>query len=263
LKRLLITGAAGRVGRMMRERLGGYAETLRLSDIAPLTQEKPNEEVVSCDLADLEAVLALAQDCEGIVHLGAVPTEAEFDRLLHSNIVGVYNIYEAARLNGCRRVFFASSSHTTGFYPRTAKLDAAVPPRPDTLYGVSKIFGEALARYYYDKFGLESVCVRIGSCTAEPLNRRQLAIWLSPRDLANLVKAVFDAPSTGYAVIYGMSDNGEAWWSNKPDSVVGWVPIDSSEHYRAEVEARTRPETGLAAQVQGGAHAAKPPRRRG
>lgn len=256
--RLLITGAAGGLGRILRAGLAGYADTLRLSDVVEMEPAGKGEEVVVCDLADRQAVLALAEDCDGIVHLGGNSVEAAFDDLLRSNLLGTYNIYEAARKAGGPRVLFASSNHAIGFHPRTAKLDDTAPLRPDSLYGVTKCYGEALSRYYFDKFGVESVCVRIGSCFAEPRDRRQLSTWLSPRDFVGLIKAVFDAPITGHLIVYGVSDNRHTWWSNDHAGFLGWAPEESSEAFRAKVEAATPPEDRRdpAVVFQGGGFAA-------
>jgi len=256
--RLLITGAAGGLGRVLRVGLAGYADTLRLSDIADMEPAGQNEEVVVCDLADRQAVLALAEGCHGIVHLGGVSVEAAFDDLLGANLLGTYNIYEAARQAGIPRVLFASSNHAIGFHARTEKLDVTAPLRPDSLYGVSKCYGEALSRYYFDKFGVESACVRIGSCFPEPRDRRQLSTWFSPRDFVSLVKAVFDAPVTGHLIVYGVSSNRQLWWSNDHASFLGWTPQDSSEPFRAKVEATSPPENRRdpAVLYQGGTFAA-------
>lgn len=237
MERLLITGAAGRLGEILRAGLSGYARTLRLSDIREMLPATTGEEVVACDLRNREAVAELAKGCDGVVHLGAIPTEAPFDDLLSANFVGTYNVYEAARVAGCRRVLFASTNHVTGYYPQSPRIDTATPVRPDSLYGVSKCFGEALSRYYFDKFNLESVCVRIGYCAPEPRNRRHLAIWLSPSDFIRLTKAVFDASFTGHTIVYGASDNTAGWWSNDPASPLNWKPRDSSDRFRERIEA--------------------------
>ena len=242
MKRLLITGAAGGLGRVLRAGLAGYAETLRLSDIAELSPAGSGEEIVPCDLADRDAVRALVDGCDGVVHLGGISLEAAFDDLLRSNLLGTYNVYEGARRTGCPRMLFASSNHAMGFHPRTALLDETAPLRPDSLYGVGKCFGEALSRYYFDKFGIETVCVRFGSCFPEPRNLRELATWLSARDFVSLVKAIFDAPITGHLIIYGVSKNKQVWWSNDHAAFLGWNPVDSSETFRSKLEAAFPPE---------------------
>ncbi len=258
MQRLLITGAAGGLGLLLRQALRGWATTTRLSDIAPMDVAGSGEEVVHCDLADRAAVMALVEGCDGIVHLGGVSVEAAFDDLLQANLLGCYNLFEAARQKGVPRILFASSNHAIGFYERSQRLDGAVPLRPDSLYGVTKCYGEALASLYYDKFGVESVCVRIGSCFPEPKDRRMLSTWLSPGDFVALVKAVFLADTVGHQVVYGASANRDQWWSN--DHVVGidWQPQDSSEPFRAKVEATHPPEPpdAPATRYQGGGFAA-------
>jgi uronate dehydrogenase len=258
MKRLLITGAAGGLGRILRAGLAGYADCLRLSDIAEMDPAGASEEAFVCDLADRQAVFALVDGCDGIVHLGGISVEGAFDDILRSNLLGTYNLYEAARRVGGPRVLFASSNHTIGFHRRTTRLDETAPLRPDSLYGVSKCYGEALSRYYFDKFGVESVCVRIGSCFPEPADRRQLSTWLSPKDFVSLVKAVFDAPFIGHLVLYGVSNNRQTWWNNDHASFLGWVPQHSSERFRSKVEAAHPPEDGddPAVKFQGGSFAA-------
>lgn len=241
LNRLLITGAAGGLGQLCRDRLGHLAVTLRLSDIADLGPAGAGEEVVPCDLADLAAVRDLVDGCDGIVHLGGKSIEGTWQVILQSNLIGLYNTYEAARQTGCPRVLFASSNHAIGFHTRETLLDGDSPQRPDSLYGVSKCFGEAMARLYYDKFGIETAIVRIGSCFPEPKDHRMLATWLSPDDFIRLIERVFRAPRLGCPIIYGVSANTETWWSNDHVAYLGWRPEDSSERFRAGLDARMTP----------------------
>ena len=196
MKRLLITGAAGGLGKMARERLTHLADVLRLSDIDDLGEAAPNEEIVYCDLGDKAAVEAMVADCDGIVHFGGISVEKPWDLIMNANINGVFNLYEAARKNGAPRIIFASSNHAIGFHKQTDKLDASSPTRPDGLYGVSKCFGESMASMYHDKFGIETACVRIGSCFPEPRNHRMLATWLSADDFVRLIERVGRATST-------------------------------------------------------------------
>lgn len=241
LRRLLITGAAGHVGRIARARLGHLAETLRLSDVAEMAPAGAGEEVMRCDLADREATFRLLSGCDGVVHLGGVPVEAAFDDILEANLLGLYNLYEAARKAGTKRILFASSNHVIGFHERETRLDATAPLRPDSLYGVSKCFGEAVARLYWDKFGVESALVRIGSVLDAPKDHRMLATWLSPADFARLAEAVFRAPRLGCAIVYGASANDESWWDNSAVGFLGWRPLDNSERFRAMLDAAGPP----------------------
>lgn len=260
MKRLLITGAAGGLGRLARARLTHLAEVIRLSDISDLGAAGANEELVTCDLGDPDAVQELVKDCDGIIHFGGISLPDRFEKILNANIQGVYNLYEAARKNGHPRIFFASSNHAIGFYRSDQHIDTSVPLRPDGLYGVSKCFGEAMASLYHDKFGQESAVVRIGSCFPKPTSRRLLATWLAPDDLITLIECVFRAPRLGCPVIYGVSDNDLAWWDNTASRYLGWVPKYNSEIFRDEVEA-TEPMPAPddpAALYQGGAFTMDP-----
>lgn len=254
-KRLLLTGAAGGLGRVLRPRLKAYCDVLRLSDIAELGSAAAGEELSQLGLQDAAAVHGLLAGVDAVVHLGGVSVEAAFDPILQANIVGTYNLYEAARKHGVKRVVFASSNHVTGFYRQDEVLDTNALPRPDGLYGVSKAFGENLARFYFDRHGIETACLRIGSSFPEPKDRRMLATWMSYDDLERLVVSCLTAPLVGYSVIYGMSANRTQWWDNTRAKHLGYVPQDSSEPFRAAVEARQAPldHSDPAVLYQGGA----------
>lgn len=236
-RRLLLTGAAGGLGKELRGRLKRYCEVLRLSDIAPLGEAAAGEECVQLDLADKAGVHQLLEGVDAVIHLGGVSTEQPWDPILAANIVGVYNLYEAARKQGVKRVIFASSNHVMGFYRQDQVVDADSAPRPDGLYGLSKAFGEDVARLYWDRFGIETLVVRIGSSFPEPANRRMLATWLSYDDLERLVAAGLSAPVVGWSVIYGISDNGTAFYDNIKARHIGYRPQDSADAHRARVEA--------------------------
>ncbi len=258
MKRVLLTGAAGGLGVMLRDKLAGYVPNLRVSDIAEMEPARAGEEVVQCDLADLAAVRDLVAGCDGIIHLGGISGERSFNEIFESNFRGTYNIFEAARKAGKPRIIFASSNHAIGFHTRETRLDGDSAMRPDSIYGLSKCYGELLGSYYFDKFGLENVAVRIGSCFPKPRDRRMLATWLSGDDFTALIKAVFQAPRVGYTMVYGASANKEQWWDNSHAAYLGWEPKDSSEPFRAEVEAATEiPDpTDPAVLFQGGGFAA-------
>ncbi|MCF3638836.1 NAD(P)-dependent oxidoreductase [Rhizobium sp. TRM95111] len=254
MKRLLITGAAGGLGRAMRPRLKGLAETLRLSDIAGLGRAEPHEEIVPCDLGDANAVHKLVEGCDGILHLGGISVEDKFSKILNANLLGLYNLYEAARAHEKPRVLFASSNHTVGFYRQDQHIDVTAPMRPDGLYGVSKCFGEALARLYFEKFGQETALVRIGSCMEKPKNHRMLSTWMSYDDFLSLIACVFRAPMLGCPIIWGISDNDSRWWDNAHAAYLGWRPRDNAERFRAELDAqleRPAPDAALS-RYQGG-----------
>lgn len=254
MNRILMTGAAGGLGQMLRPKLGALAPHIRLSDIANMDPEKQGEEVVQCDLTDLVAVRELVRGCDGIIHLGGKSIEGRFDTILNSNIIGTYNIYEAARQTGVQRILFASSNHAIGFHERSRRLDADAPTRPDSLYGVSKVFGEGIAQLYYDKFGIQSAIVRIGSCLPKPRDRRMLSTWLSGDDFMRMISRVFSVPQLGCPIIYGASENSAGWWDNSKTADLGWQPQDSADVFRNEFAGQP-PKDEIAEKYQGGSFA--------
>jgi uronate dehydrogenase len=237
-RRLLLTGAAGNLGRELRPRLKAYCDTLRLSHRSDFGPAGTGEEAVIADLADKAGVQALLADVDAVVHMGGVSTEQAWEPILAGNIVGAYNLYEAARKNGVKRIVFASSNHVTGFYRQDEVVSPRDPVRPDGLYGLSKAFGENLAQLYWDRYGVETVSLRIGSSFGAPKDRRMLATWMSFDDTERLIVAALTAPVVGHSIIYGMSDNATTWWDNTPARHIGYRPQDRSDVFRAEVEAR-------------------------
>jgi uronate dehydrogenase len=237
-ERLLLTGAAGGLGKVLRPRLKACCDVLRVSDIAELGPAAVGEEVRPAALEDKAAVMALLEGVSAVIHLGGISTEHSFEEILPANIVGTYHVYEAARVQGTRRIVFASSNHVTGFHKQSQTITLRDPPRPDSYYGVSKAFGENLAQFYWDRHGIETVSLRIGSAFPKPLDRRMLATWLSYDDLERLVIAALSAPVVEHTVVFGMSNNPLTWWDNGGARHIGYQPQDSSEPFRAEVEAR-------------------------
>lgn len=254
LNRILVTGAAGGLGKSLRPHLSKLAKHVRLSDIADLGTAGEGEELVQADLSDMQAVADLVRDCDGIVHLGGMSVESPWEAILQANIMGTYHLYEAARKQGKPRIVFASSNHTIGFYERSQRIDTQVVQKPDSLYGVSKCFGENLASLYHDKFGVETLSVRIGSCFDKPADTRMMATWLSLEDFVGLLQRAFVTPRLGYTVVYGASDNAETWWDNSHAGFLGWSPKDSSEPWREETEQLDHDidSSDLAVRYQGG-----------
>jgi uronate dehydrogenase len=259
--RLLLTGAAGGLGRELRRRLKPHCAVLRLSDIADLGQAAAGEELMPAPLENADAVLALLAGVDAVVHLGGISVEGPFAPILQANIVGTYNLYEAARRHGVKRVIFASSNHVTGFYRQDEVIDATMPMRPDGHYGLSKAFGENCAQFYFDRYGIETVSLRIGSSFPEPADRRMLSTWMSYDDLERLVLASLTAPVVGHSVIYGISDNASIWYDNTPARHIGYRPQDSSEPFRAGLIGRqpTIDPTDPVARYQGGGFVTKGP----
>lgn len=236
-KKLLLTGAAGALGKVLRQSLTAHTETLRLSDIADMGSAAAHEEIVRCDLADKTAAIAMCQGIQAIVHFGGVATEHSFETVLGANISGIFHIYEGARIHGAKRVVFASSNHAIGFHRQGDVLDSDSPQRPDSYYGLSKAYGENMAQFYWNRYGIETVSIRIGSSFPEPVDSRMLITWLSYRDLSELVRCALTATQVGHTVVYGVSDNRDKWWDNSKAAHLGFHPKDNTEAWRASREA--------------------------
>jgi uronate dehydrogenase len=252
MKTLLITGAAGDVGTHLRRELAGqYA--LRLSDIKPIKKLAAGEKSMPGDIARLSDMLRVTKGVDAIMHLGGFAVEGPWSEILRANIVGCYNLFEAAHRNGVKRVLFATSNHAMGFYRRDQKIDHRMYPKPDSRYGLSKVFGEQLGSLYSDKYGMQVFCIRIGNVNPAPVDKRRLSLWLSPRDLAQLVKIGVDHPDIRFEIVYGVSGNKRSWYDNSNAERLGYKPQDDSESYAADVLAKEKPPAdSLSELYQGG-----------
>ncbi len=222
---VLLTGAAGTIGAALASRLPQLGWSVRAFDRVAVADG------VVGDIgspADLDAAMA---EVDAVVHLAGVSSEAPWPMIRDANIDGLVQVFEAARRHGVRRVVYASSNHAAGFTPNSDDLPSDVPPRPDTLYGVSKAFGEALGRYYVDRYGMQVACVRIGSFGDEPDNLRALQTWLSPGDCARLVDACLRSADLRYALVWGVSANTRRRWSLESGHALGYLPTDDAEHF--------------------------------
>lgn len=235
IERVLITGAAGALGRVLRRHLRGRYALVRLSDIAPMEPAAEGEEVIPADLADAEAMMRLLKGIDAVVHLGGHSVEGTWEQILRANIVGCINLFEAARKAGTERVLFASSNHAVGFHRRWPRTDHTAPPKPDSRYGVSKAFGEILGLFYANKHGLRVFCMRIGSCREQPVDERQLSTWQSYRDFCHLVDVGLSAWYR-YEIVYGVSANTRSFWDNSNAERLGYRPIDNAEIWAAQLE---------------------------
>ncbi|GGV51519.1 NAD-dependent dehydratase [Streptomyces longisporoflavus] len=235
---ILLTGAAGGLGTLMRGLLPAHGYALRLLDVRPVEGEP---DAITADLADKKALREAVRGVDAVIHLAGISLESSFDKILRANIEGTYNLYEAAREEGVPRIVFASSNHAVGFTPRPVGDDPLIPVdtprRPDTFYGLSKSFGEDLAQFYWDKHGIETVSVRIGSCFPEPTSVRMLSVWMSPGDGARLFHAALTAPGVGHTVVYGSSANTRLWWDLTSARALGYEPQDDSEQYAQKLVA--------------------------
>ena len=262
MNRVLITGAGGGIGRALRDTLRGVYPVLRLSDRVPLAPARPGdkgiEEVDRTDIADSAAVERMVAGCDGIVHLGGISGEAPWEQILEGNIVGLYNVFEAARRAGVQRIIMATSNHAVGFYPRAQTIDHRILPRPDSRYGVSKAFSEALASLYADKHGIGFLLTRIGNFGERPIDKRRLSIWISPRDYTQLVRIGLEHPEIRYEIVYGVSNNRRSWYDNANAYRLGYKPQDDPEPYAAAVlAAEPKDANPIAERYQGGTFCAE------
>lgn len=236
MQKILITGAAGDVGTRLRKLLKGVY-SLRVSDIRKPADLGADDEFVAADLGDYEQTKQITAGIDGIVHLGGYSVEGPWETIHKSNIVGCYNLFEAAYRSGVKRIVFASSNHAVGFYPRDRKIGVDVTVRPDSRYGVSKAFGEAVGALYADKHGLRVTCIRIGNVGDKPLDKRRLSIWVKPEDLAQLIRIGLEHPDIRFEIFYGTSDNAAGWWDNSNARRFGYRPQFRSEIFRDEAMA--------------------------
>jgi uronate dehydrogenase len=254
MKTVLLTGAAGGIGTRLRAMLKPIYPDLRLSDVVEPKDLGKDEQFVKADLADLAQVETICEGVEGIIHLGGRSVEDRWEVIHQANIVGTYNLFEAARRKRVRRVIFASSNHAVGFYRRNRRIGTDTPVRPDSRYGVSKAYGEALGAFYADKFGLGVLCVRIGNFGDKPLDKRRLSIWLHPEDFVQLLRIGLEHPELHYEVVYGVSNNDRSWWDNSTAFRLGYRPKHNSEDHRDEALAAQAkaPADPLGDQFEGG-----------
>lgn len=255
---VLITGAAGEVGSALRLGLRGRFATLRLTDKRELGQAASGEELVQADLCDLGALQSAMQGVDTVIHLGGIANEHNYEQIRQVNIDGTYHVLEAARQAGVQRLAFASSIHSVGFYPRSQTIAPDVPVRPDSYYGVSKVFGEALGRMYAERYGLGFVGVRICSFQPQPKDRRHLSTWLSPRDCVQLFYKAITAPNicdvagVPFLLVAGISANTRRWMSSEGWDVLDYTPQDNAEVYANELEHLHGDEGDITEQRQGG-----------
>lgn len=254
MNKIVLTGAAGRLGSYLRKPLPDLADELVSSDLSSdIGTLYDGETYVRADLAEYDQIHALLDGADMVVHFGAYGDEAAFGTILGPNIVGAYNIWEAAYRNGVRRVVYASSIHAVGMHSKMDFIGTDAPHRPDTFYGLAKCFAEDLASLYWDKCRVEAVCLRILSC-AQVTSARALGTWLSYEDLIHLVERAISTPVTGFTVVYGVSNNDRAPVDNARASFLGYRPNDNAEQFAEKIlaEEPSQNHDDLAATRHGG-----------
>ena len=246
MSRVLITGAGGRMGTVLRRGLRDRGWVVRGLDVVPVADDQSDGEQIVADVTDLAAMTDAMRDVDAVVHLAGFVGEADWPALSQANVDGTYCTLEAARRAGVRRVVLASSNHATGFTPRPATgllAEADAPPRPDTFYGVAKVAMEALGSLYADRYGMDVVCLRIGSAAPEPSTLRMLSTWLSPADSVSLVDVALTTPAPGFAIVWGVSANTRNWWDLTAARDLGYEPVDNAEIYaEALIKAHGEPD---------------------
>lgn len=240
MKKIVLTGAAGALGNQLRAPLAKLCEELVSTDLVEaLDNIAGNESYVKADVGDAEAMMTLIEGADMVVHFGAIADEATFEEIMHSNFMGAYNVWNAAHKHGVRRIIYASSIHAMGMYPKTTHITTDMPHRPDTFYGLSKCFAEDMASMYWDKYGVEAVCLRIYSASGPVQNARALGSWLSYDDLIQMVEKSVTSPVVGFTVIYGVSNNDRSPVDNSKAAFLGYRPKDNAEDYAEEILAKT------------------------
>lgn len=228
-RHVLITGAAGRIGSTLRAGLAGRHGKFRLLDRRPIAELRANEEAIIAELSDRPALARAVDGVDAMIHLAGAPEPRDFEEMFRANVRGLYDVFEAARAAGVKRIVFASTNHTYGMYPVEHGMTETDPVRPDSFYGVTKVFGETMLRYYFDKHGIESVSLRIGSFEDRPNQQRHLSTWLSPRDTVELVDRALKQPRVGAAIVFGMSNNTRIRIKHPNWEAIGYRPSDNAE----------------------------------
>ena len=251
-KKILIRGASGHLGGMLFNSLAtmGYKNIIG-TDLKKKNIKK-NQKFILANLKNFNTLVKMTKGVHAIVHFGAIPIEDTQQNILHNNIIGTYNLFEASRINKVKRIIFASSNHAIGFHRRTTKLNEVSTQRPDSHYGLSKAFGEELSRFYADKFNIKSMCIRIGSCLRVPEDRRHISTWISYNDLTQLVDIGIKHKAIHHEIVYGASKNKKSWWNNSRAHQLGYKPIDSVDKFNFYSFSKNEHKDKMALLFQGG-----------
>lgn len=235
-QQILIIGAAGNIGSWLRTSLRQEDRHLRLLDVAPQDAVEPGEDahIITASITDHDAMLHACEGADAVIHLGGLSTAGyTWDEYLDVNVNGTRNVLDAVRHCGVGRIVYASSHHAVGFHPNTPgrTVPEYLYPRPDTLYGFSKAASESLCSLYHDRFGLDAICIRIGSYRTRPTSLRTLWNWLSPDDCTRLFEAALSVSNPGFRLVWGVSANSRGIMSLAEARAIGYVPLDNAEEF--------------------------------
>jgi uronate dehydrogenase len=254
--KIALSGAGGQLGTVLRKTLLERGYDLRSAGGSrPLTPIVENEDIMHGDLRDPAVVDRLLDGVDVLIHMAGTSVERPLPEIIENNLRGLVEVYEGARRKKVRRILFASSNHAIGMYPVDEKLAVDCEFRPDGFYGLSKMWGEGIARMYWDKHGIETVCVRIGSCIEKPTEFRHLSTWLSHDDLMRIVEQTIDAPKVGHIVVWGVSGNTRSYWNNDGAARLGYVPQQNAEDFADEILQKPNPLDAIGQRYQGGSFA--------
>lgn len=254
MTKVALSGAGGNVGRLLRVELPKHGVDLRSAGgRTPLMPLHPGEDVMHGDLRDPSVVDRLLHGVDVLIHMAGTSVERPLPEIIENNLVALHQVYEGARRHKVRRVVFASSNHAFGMHSVNSKLDIEAPFRVDGFYGLSKAWGEAMARMYWDKHGVEGISLRIGSCEVRPTNFRHLSTWLSHEDTVQLALRCIEACDVGYCAVWGVSNNTRSYWKPNGCERIGYHPRQNAEDYAAEILKQENPLDSIARQFQGGA----------
>jgi uronate dehydrogenase len=250
--KVLVTGAAGSIGRALGRGLPDLGHELRGLDLVADPAPGYEHDWLVGDCLDPDTAAVAVQGVDAVVHLAGNPDEDALPGALESHVHTTARLLEAMVAHGVDRIAYASSNHAVGRTPSGSELTTSVRPRPDTFYGVAKVAGEALLSLYVDRFGLGAVAMRIGSFEHAPQTVRHLSTWLSPADAVRMVDAAIKQPAPGYTVVHGISANSRGWWDLAPGRSIGFNPQDDAEAHAASIQAR--PEDDVENAFVGGPH---------
>ncbi|WP_179404430.1 NAD-dependent epimerase/dehydratase family protein [Burkholderia guangdongensis] len=256
MKKIALSGAGGQLGAVVRKAFVARGVPLRSAGgSTPLVPLVDAEDVMHGDLRDPAVVDRLLDGVDVLIHFAGTSVERPLPEIIDNNLRALVEVYEGARRNGVRRIVFASSNHAIGMYPVTERLTLDCAPRPDGFYGLSKVWGEALARMYWDKHGIESICVRIGSCVERPTEPRHLSTWFGHDDLLHFLDRCIEVEHVGFLTVWGVSANKRGWWDNRGAERLGYEPKQDAEAYAADVLAGPNPLDAIGRRYQGGSFA--------
>jgi uronate dehydrogenase len=253
MTKVALSGASGNIGQVLRPALLRLGFGLRSAGgRRALTPLAPEEEVCNGDLREAAFVDQLLAGVDVLIHMAGTSVERPLPEVIENNLVGLHAVYEGLRRHKVKRVIFASSNHAVGMHSVDSKLPLDCDLRPDGFYGLSKVWGEAMTRMYWDKHGIEGICLRIGTAIERPTEFRHLSTWLGNDDLVQLIQRCITVPNIGYLTAWGVSANTRSYWNNDAAARLGYRPTQNSEDYAAEILRQPNPLDPVAQRYQGG-----------